>query len=156
GILGDLRLIGRDDVHDDAALKHLGETLLRRPRGGFDCHVGCVLGLIARVCRPGWPRGPRPFESAGPPRAIRIIARAPSGPASALSAPRWFPERHWRLPYVVAGAARRLPGSETPLRVALRPSRAASGCVTPPGFAFRCAAPSERRSSPLPTSASSP
>jgi hypothetical protein len=82
GVLGDLRLVGRDDVHDDAALEHLGETLLRRPRGGFDCHVGCVLRLIARVCRPGWPRGRRPFESAGPPRAFRIIARRLFDPAS--------------------------------------------------------------------------
>ena len=26
GVLGDLRLLGVDDVHDDAALEHLGEA----------------------------------------------------------------------------------------------------------------------------------
>ena len=31
GILGDLGLLGGDDVHDDAALEHLGEALLRGP-----------------------------------------------------------------------------------------------------------------------------
>ena len=32
GILGDLCLLGRDDVHDHAALEHLGQALLGRPR----------------------------------------------------------------------------------------------------------------------------
>jgi hypothetical protein len=40
GVLGDLGLVGGDDVHDDAALEHLGEALLGRPGGGLDGHVG--------------------------------------------------------------------------------------------------------------------
>ncbi len=39
GILRDARLVGRDDVHDDAALEHLGQTLLGRPGGCLDAHV---------------------------------------------------------------------------------------------------------------------
>src|SRR5665811_638284 len=39
GVLRDLRVVGRDDVHDDAALEHLGEALLRGPGGRFDGHV---------------------------------------------------------------------------------------------------------------------
>ena len=32
GVLGDLRLLGVDDVHDDAALQHLGQTGLHTER----------------------------------------------------------------------------------------------------------------------------
>ncbi len=39
GVLGDLGVLSSDDVHDDAALEHLGETLLGRPGGGFDGHL---------------------------------------------------------------------------------------------------------------------
>ena len=38
GILGDARLLGRDHVHDDPALEHLGEAGLRGPGGGLDGH----------------------------------------------------------------------------------------------------------------------
>ncbi len=54
-LFGDARLIGSDDVHDDAALEHLGQTLLGRPGGRLDVHelprweVDCA--------GPGWPRG---------------------------------------------------------------------------------------------------
>ena len=67
GILGDLGLIGRDDIHDDAALEHLGEALLGGPGGRFDGHV-CRVPLVARARIAGrvWPRGRRPFESAEP------------------------------------------------------------------------------------------
>ena len=34
GVLGDLGVVGRDDVHDDAALEHLGEAPLDRERPG--------------------------------------------------------------------------------------------------------------------------
>ena len=44
GVLGDLGLVGRDDVHDDAALEHLGEALLRDPGGGLDGHA--VIGPL--------------------------------------------------------------------------------------------------------------
>ena len=67
GVFGDLGLVGRDDVHDDAALEHLGETLLGRPGGGFDGHVGCGF-LMVRVAR----RARR-----GVSRAFRIMSRAP-------------------------------------------------------------------------------
>jgi hypothetical protein len=43
GFLGDAGLLRGDDVHDDAALEHLGEALLGRPGGGFDGHVGCLI-----------------------------------------------------------------------------------------------------------------
>ena len=71
GILGDLGLVGRDDVHDDAALEHLGEALLGRPGGRFDGHVGLIPlvvalgspagsgpGVVARSSRPGPSRAP--------------------------------------------------------------------------------------------------
>ena len=35
GVLGDLRLLGVDDVHDDAALEHLGQA-------GLDAECGFV------------------------------------------------------------------------------------------------------------------
>ena len=38
-VLGDLGVLGRDDVHDDAALEHLGEALLRDPGGRIDGHA---------------------------------------------------------------------------------------------------------------------
>ena len=67
GILGDLGLIGRDDIHDDAALEHLGETGLGGPGGRFDGHVNWVpLMARARIAGRVWPRGRRPFESAEP------------------------------------------------------------------------------------------
>ena len=37
-LLGDARLFGGDDIHDDAALEHLGQTLLGRPGGRLDVH----------------------------------------------------------------------------------------------------------------------
>ena len=37
-ILGDLRLVGVDDVHDDAALEHLGESTLDAAGAQFFCH----------------------------------------------------------------------------------------------------------------------
>ena len=43
GVLGDLGLVGRDDVHDDAALEHLGQARLGRPGGGFDGHMRWIL-----------------------------------------------------------------------------------------------------------------
>ena len=83
-----LRLLGRDDVHDDAALEHLGEALLGGPGGGFDGHVG--------LCAPGlWRDGPpgRLAPGSSPVRAGGAAARVrdyrmgssdvpPRGPAS--------------------------------------------------------------------------
>ncbi len=43
GVLGDLRLLGRDDVHDDAALEHLGHAALHA-RGTAD--LGGVEGVV--------------------------------------------------------------------------------------------------------------
>jgi hypothetical protein len=37
GVLGDARLLRRDDVHDDAALEHLGEAAFHAECGAF-CH----------------------------------------------------------------------------------------------------------------------
>ncbi len=52
GILGDLGLVGRDDVHDDAALEHLGEALLGGPGGRFDGHGSCGSSIDGRGAGP--------------------------------------------------------------------------------------------------------
>src|SRR5581483_10992016 len=39
GVLGDLRLLGVDDVHDHAALEHLGEAALDAHRPELGCAV---------------------------------------------------------------------------------------------------------------------
>ena len=44
GVLGDLGLLGRDDVHDDAALQHLGQAALDRGT----CRCGVVMRTIGR------------------------------------------------------------------------------------------------------------
>ncbi len=92
GILGDLGVLGRDDVHDDAALEHLGEALLGGPGGGLDGHV-CVGSLV--IGRVPWRDQPR-----GHARTGRAVARArhPSiaeGPAGT---------RRWTMPAVGDGA----------------------------------------------------
>ena len=97
GILGDLGLIGGDDVHDDAALEHLGEALLGRPGGRFDGHVeGIPLvarariagragpGVVARSSRPSPSRAriiaPSATGASGPP----VTRAADDGPRAAL------------------------------------------------------------------------
>ena len=50
GVLGDLRLLGVDDVHDDAALQHLGQAGLH-PERRFVTHA--LHGT--RTGSPGWP-----------------------------------------------------------------------------------------------------
>ena len=70
GVLGDLGLLGRDDVHDDAALEHLGEALLGRPGRRFDGHVWVGSGLT----RSGLPAVLAPGSS--PVRAGRAASRA--------------------------------------------------------------------------------
>ena len=57
--------IGRDDVHDDAALEHLGEPL-RGPGWRFRLSWWNGFLCCARFAGRVWPRGPRPFESAEP------------------------------------------------------------------------------------------
>ena len=48
GILGDLRLLGVDDVHDHAALEHLGKPALDAHGAGLG-HTGeCSQARIAR------------------------------------------------------------------------------------------------------------
>ena len=64
GILGDAGVLGRDDVHDDAALQHLGQPALDRERAGG-----------ARPVRMSWfpivPSRCRPRLDPGVPRPIR-------------------------------------------------------------------------------------
>jgi hypothetical protein len=48
GILGDLRLLGVDDVHDHAALEHLGEAALDAHRAGLGHVTECSHPRIAR------------------------------------------------------------------------------------------------------------
>ena len=54
GVLGDLRLVGVGDVHDHAALEHLGET-------GLDAECGalshCQPHSRRAACLPGWRAG---------------------------------------------------------------------------------------------------
>ena len=45
GVLGDLRLVGRGDVHDDAALQHLGQAGLHGEGAGLALHGVPLLGL---------------------------------------------------------------------------------------------------------------
>ena len=42
GVLGDLGLLRGDDVHDDAALEHLGQAALDGNSAGLDCHRGAT------------------------------------------------------------------------------------------------------------------
>ena len=73
GVLGDLGLVGRDDVHDDAALEHLGETGLGRPGRRFDGHVGFdSFGWSRSVRRPGLAPGSSPVRVGRAPRAFRL------------------------------------------------------------------------------------
>ena len=50
GILGDPRVLGRDDVHDHAALEHLGEALLGRPGRLFFGHAWSLDPLAGGGC----------------------------------------------------------------------------------------------------------
>ena len=49
GLFGDLRLFGRDDVHDDAALEHLCEADFDGPRSGL-CHDGDSEESVCKEC----------------------------------------------------------------------------------------------------------
>ena len=107
GILGDLGLVWGDDIHDDAALEHLGEALLGGPGGRFDGHVGRVpFDGRARFAGRVWPRGPRPFESTEP-RALPGLSHARAGGPVRRLWSRWSGARE-RPPAV--SLARRAPG----------------------------------------------
>ena len=69
GVLGDLGVLGRDDVHDDAALEHLGEALLGDPGGRLDGHVRMDPQVCARRSVG------RPAPGSSPVRAAPIAAR---------------------------------------------------------------------------------
>ena len=91
GVLGDQRLLGVDDVHDDAALEHLGEPALDAHRAGL-AHAA-VLRHAVSVAR--WLRaapapaaagsGRRPIVRPAPAAAAPSVGRlvAPSAAASA-------------------------------------------------------------------------
>ena len=101
GVLGDLGLLGGDDVHDDAALEHLGEPLLGRPGRRFDGHLRCGSGVLrARSARRAGPGVLARSSRSEPPRATRIIAWSPAiARAGARSAVRPRTEaRRGRLP----------------------------------------------------------
>ena len=65
GVLRDLGVIGRDDVHDDAALEHLGEALLGRPGGRLWAHVWIVPQVRARARGRSPAPGSCPFGRSG-------------------------------------------------------------------------------------------
>ena len=59
GLLGDLRLLRRDDVHDDAALEHLGQALLDGKCGFLHAETSRPLpGATVIVVNPPGPRRP--------------------------------------------------------------------------------------------------
>src|SRR5687767_14341987 len=66
GVLSDLGVLGRDDVHDHAALEHLGETLLGRPGRLFFAH--------ARMETSGWSRQLPPWPIISPLWATSLAA----------------------------------------------------------------------------------
>jgi hypothetical protein len=117
GVFGNLRLIGRDDIHDDAALEHLGQTLLGRPGGGLDGHVG----FDPLVSALGSPAGSGPgvvARSSRPsPSRVRIIARGPSVAHEAHQ--RQAATRSWHtIARIVAGTCSfQLYAVEWPIRV---------------------------------------
>src|SRR5665811_1015105 len=86
--LSDPGVIGCDDVHDDAALEHLGEALLRGPRGRFDGHVW-LRSLICSAMVPGaTDRGVMPALGRAVARARGpIIAEGSRAPGSGGSGP---------------------------------------------------------------------
>ena len=51
GILGDLRLLGVDDVHDHAALEHLGEAALDAHRAGLGHEESLARGNAVGIDR---------------------------------------------------------------------------------------------------------
>ena len=67
GVLGDLGLLGGDDVHDDAALEHLGHAAL--DAGGADACSARLAGLcstdMAPILRARRSRGGRADHAAG-------------------------------------------------------------------------------------------
>src|SRR5450759_3031731 len=87
-VLGDLRLFDRDDVHDHAALEHLGEAGLdaQGRGGGAVAHsvllhlaaCGCSYFPLARV-RFGWFSLPPARSANNPSRKCGKAARAPRG-----------------------------------------------------------------------------
>ncbi|CAN5580651.1 hypothetical protein BH20ACT17_BH20ACT17_19390 [soil metagenome] len=51
--LGDTRLLGVDDIHDDAALEHLRQPGLDTKRGFVSHMVDCTGGYLSRLARSG-------------------------------------------------------------------------------------------------------
>jgi hypothetical protein len=85
GVFGDLGLLGRDDVHDDATPQHLREPALDpcRSRRAICRHVS-ILPTAAPVPPPGFPASPtasRAERGAGP-TVCRPMANAVSAAGS--------------------------------------------------------------------------
>ena len=93
-----LRLLGRDDVHDDAALEHLGQALLGGPGGGLDAHAG---------------RDPSRSWASPRPTGLGVLAR--SGRAGALPVLR-LSHLLWERPVRRAVRARQKPVDSAPRR----------------------------------------
>ena len=84
GILCDLRLLGRDDVHDHAALEHLGEARLDRERGLLARGVAVVAHRGSSVAGAV---GCHSDESSRP----SLYAMARDSPATELARGPWDP-----------------------------------------------------------------
>jgi hypothetical protein len=87
-VLGDLCLLGRDDIHDHAALEHLGQTLLGHPGRCFNRHrVGWTSGFRGRRAWIGLAAGSSPVRARySSRRTVRdyrtrpMVARVDTGP----------------------------------------------------------------------------
>ena len=118
-----LRLLGGDDVHDDAALEHLGEALLGGPGGRFDGHVGHwlsegrVAGRAGPACRGVLARSSRPVRR----QRGAIIARSRDRPCGTRYRPtvRTTPD--------ISFVARRAAVGDRRLSVSTRPRTSSSG-----------------------------
>ena len=104
GVLGDLRLLGVGDVHDDAALEHLGEAHLEPERSHFhgsflscDC---CVRHALSQLSAPA--SEPRSLQLPLPTSGRRISAHPPQDregrgvpdwPSTAPAGPRSTPSK---------------------------------------------------------------
>ncbi len=166
GVLGDLRLLGVDDVHDDAALQHLGQTGLHTERR-FVSHTPSMLAVamydpamsaaILTSSAPtsrvhprshARPAEDRPRRAALHARRLRArpAADPPDHPRAAASCPtRRRSARSTSTPASAArGAARRLrlgPGSGT-----LQPRLTGSSTVSRSSSWRTSAAPRAARS----------
>ena len=87
GVLGDLRLLGGDDVHDDAALEHLGHPALDAGGAGARRRCWCCssvrhVALLSAVSASARSARSRPRSGGCPQPTTRAAAAQPDQPAT--------------------------------------------------------------------------